>query len=86
MPPYRRSAVDLMTLSTIERAYKMARSGDVPDLAALTSRLKADGCRAVDALLAPRTLRGHLQAICVAASGGVAGTATDLRLKAAHEQ
>ena len=68
-----------MTLSTIERAYKLARSGEAPDLAALTSRLKADGCRAVDALLAPRTLRGHLQAICLAASGGATLVATDSR-------
>lgn len=75
-----------MTLSTIERAYKMARSGDVPDLAALTSRLKSDGCRAVDALLAPRTLRGHLQAICLAASSGAGRVTTDLKLERANEQ
>ena len=66
-----------MTLSTIERAYKMARSGDVPDLASLTSRLKSEGYRAVDALLAPRMLRGHLQAICVAASGSATLAAAD---------
>jgi len=75
-----------MALSTIELAYKMARSGEVPDLASLTLRLKADGCRAVDALLAPRTLRGHLQAICVAASAGANLTAADSRLEPAHEQ
>ena len=75
-----------MTLSTIEHAYRMARSGDVPDLATLTSRLKSDGCRAVDALLAPRTLRGHLQAICVAASAGATRAATDLQSERAHEQ
>ena len=55
-----------MTTSTIERAYALARSGRVPDFEALKSRLKADGCRAVDALLAPRGIRGHLQAICAA--------------------
>jgi len=55
-----------MTSSTIERAYELARSGDVPDVARLKLRLKADGCRAVDALLAPRALRGHLEAICAA--------------------
>jgi hypothetical protein len=74
-----------MTLSTIERAYKLARSGEAPDLAALTSRLKSDGCRAVDALLAPRTLRGHLQAICLAASGGATLAAADCSLEGAHE-
>jgi len=55
-----------MTTSTIERAYALARSGAAPDFAALKQRLKADGCRAVDALLAPRSLRGHLEAICAA--------------------
>jgi len=38
-----------MTTSTIERAYELARSGRVPDLAMLKLRLKTDGCRAVDA-------------------------------------
>ena len=56
-----------MTQSTIERAYQLARSGEVENLSALTRRLKAEGCRAVDALLAPRSLRGHLTAICAAA-------------------
>ena len=56
-----------MTLSTIERAFQLARSGEVADLPSLKRRLQADGCRAVDALLAPRTLSGHLQAICAAA-------------------
>ncbi|MFL5298512.1 MAG: hypothetical protein ACJ798_19205 [Phenylobacterium sp.] len=56
-----------MTLSTIERAYQLARYGEAPDLASLKRRLKADGCRAVDALLAPRSIAGHLQAICSAA-------------------
>jgi hypothetical protein len=55
-----------MTTSTIERAYQLARSGRVPDLARLKQRLEADGCRAVDALLAPRGIRGHLEAICAA--------------------
>lgn len=56
-----------MTLSTIERAYALARSGTAPDVARLKQRLKADGCRAVDALLAARSVHEHLQAICVAA-------------------
>ena len=55
-----------MTTSTIESAYRLARSGDVPDLAQLKQRLKADGYRAVDALLAPRSIQGHLAAICAA--------------------
>lgn len=57
-----------MTLSTIERAFQLARSGEVADLASLKRRLKSDGCRAVDALLGPRTLASHLEAICAAAS------------------
>ena len=64
-----------MTVSTIERAYAIARSGKVPDLATLTQRLKAEGCPAVDALLAPRTIRGHLQAICAAARRATAASA-----------
>jgi hypothetical protein len=56
-----------MTLSTIERAFELARSGQAPNLAGLKRQLKAEGCRAVDALLTPRSLSGHLEAICAAA-------------------
>lgn len=56
-----------MPTSTIERAYALARSGEAPDVARLKQRLKDDGCRAVDALLAARSVRDHLQAICAAA-------------------
>ncbi|MBC6982863.1 hypothetical protein [Caulobacter sp. 17J80-11] len=55
-----------MTLSTIERAFELARSGQVANLPSLKRRLKFDGYRAVDALLAPRALSGHLEAICSA--------------------
>jgi hypothetical protein len=55
-----------MTMSTLERAYFLARSGEVADLAQLKSRLKFEGCRAVDALLATYSVRRHLQAICAA--------------------
>ena len=61
-----------MTRSTIERAYELARAGQAPDFAQLKQLLKADGCRAVDALLAPRSIRGHLEAICAAAYRGAA--------------
>jgi len=57
-----------MTMSTLERAYVLARSGECSDMTGLKDRLKADGCRAVDALLAPRSIREHLTAICAAAS------------------
>jgi hypothetical protein len=57
-----------MTMSTLERAYALARSGECTDMGGLKERLKADGCRAVDALLAPRSIREHLTAICAAAS------------------
>ncbi len=57
-----------MTTSTVERAYVLARSGQYGDLDKLKDRLKADGCRAVDALLAARSIRGHLTAICAATS------------------
>jgi len=56
-----------MTRPTIERAYELARSGEAADLADLKRRLKAEGCRAVDAQLAPRSISGHLSAICAAA-------------------
>jgi hypothetical protein len=59
-----------MTDSTIEQAYALAQSGLVSDLAALKARLKADGYRAVDALLASRQRQAHLQAICSASYKG----------------
>jgi hypothetical protein len=55
-----------MAMSTVERAYSLARSGEIGDLESLKTRLKTEGCRAVDALLAPRSIRGHLEAICAA--------------------
>ncbi len=55
-----------MNPSTVERAYELARAGAAPDFAALKARLKADGYRAVDSLLAAPSIRGHLQAICKA--------------------
>ena len=57
-----------MSGSTLERAYALARSGQYGDLDALKVRLKAEGCRAVDVLLAARSIRGHLSAICAATS------------------
>lgn len=57
-----------MTPSTIERAYELARTGRYATLAQLQRQLKADGCRAVEALLAPRSIRGHLEAICLASA------------------
>lgn len=54
-------------MQTIERAYQLARAGQAPDLASLKQRLKAEGCRAVDALLAQRSLTSHLASICSAA-------------------
>ena len=59
-----------MTPSTIDRAYDLARSGRARDFATLKLLLKEEGCRAVDALLSPRAIRGHLQAICVATFTG----------------
>jgi hypothetical protein len=55
-----------MTMPTLERAYVLARSGQYPDIDRLKDRLKGDGCRAVDALLAPRSIHQHLAAICAA--------------------
>jgi hypothetical protein len=55
-----------MTMSTLERAYALARAGACPDVGRLKDRLKADGCRAVDALLGARSVRDHLAAICAA--------------------
>lgn len=61
-----------MTLSTIERAYALARTGRFANVAQLQRQLTEDGCRAVEALLSPRSIRSHLQAICAAASKGAA--------------
>jgi hypothetical protein len=55
-----------MPPSTVERAYELARAGEAPDFPALKARLKADGFRAVDALLAAPSIQRHLQAICAA--------------------
>ena len=55
-----------MPMPTLERAYALARSGQFSNVDSLKNRLKADGCRAVDALLAARSIRGHLAAICAA--------------------
>jgi hypothetical protein len=57
-----------MTLSTIERAYALARTGRFSTLAQLHLQLKDDGCRAVEALLSPRSIKNHLEAICAASS------------------
>jgi len=59
-----------MTMSTLERAYFLARSGACRDVPNLKDRLKSDGCRAVDALLAPRSISQHLAAICAATFKG----------------
>ncbi len=53
-------------MSTFERAYQLARSGAMADVAALKARLEADGYRAIDTLLASRSVRDHLAAICAA--------------------
>ena len=72
------AAIRVVTKPTIERAFELARAGEVPDLASLKRRLKAEGCRAVDALLAPRTISGHLTAICGAAFKPTSATVPDL--------
>lgn len=59
-----------MTLSTIERAYALARTGRYANLAQLQRQLNEDGCRAVEALLSPRNIKSHLEAICAASSKG----------------
>jgi hypothetical protein len=53
-------------MSTFERAYQLARTGYFADVAALKARLEADGYRAIDTLLATRSIRDHLKAICAA--------------------
>jgi hypothetical protein len=66
-----------MTPSTIERAFQLARSGEVADLASLKRRLTAEGCRAVDTMLAPRALSGRLAAICAATFKATLGASAD---------
>ena len=53
-------------MSTFERAYQLARSGSFADVPSLKARLEADGYRGVDTLLATRSIRDHLKAICAA--------------------
>ena len=57
----------MATPSTVERAYALARSGQFQNFAHLRVQLDAEGCRAIDTLLAGRSIRGHLDAICAAA-------------------
>lgn len=52
--------------STVERAYALARTGEFAGLPELKARLVREGCRAVEPLLAGRSLQGHLRAICQA--------------------
>ncbi len=51
-------------MSTFERAYQLARTGTLANVAELKARLQADGYRAIDTLLASRSVRDHLAAIC----------------------
>lgn len=55
-------------MPTVTRAYALARSGKYRTFESIKAQLKADGFRAVDALLAARSIKSHLQAICAAAS------------------
>jgi hypothetical protein len=55
-----------MKMSTFERAYHLARTGTLANVAALKARLAAEGYRSVDTLLASRSVRDHLAAICAA--------------------
>jgi hypothetical protein len=57
-----------MKPSAIEQAFALARTGRYATLAELRLRLEEDGCRAVGALLSQRSIKGHLEAICAAAS------------------
>lgn len=57
-----------MSRATLERAFELARSGEVADLAGLKRRLKSERLRSVEILLAPRNLSLYLDAVCVAAS------------------
>jgi hypothetical protein len=69
-------------MPTVTRAYALARSGRFSSFEALKDRLKADGYRAVDALLAARSIRSHLQAICAAASEAPSANETPAAPKA----
>lgn len=55
-------------MSTVQRAYALARTGQFSDLASVKVQLKEEGCRAVDALLSSASIRRHLEAICAATS------------------
>jgi hypothetical protein len=57
-----------LTVSTIERAFALARTGKYATMAQLHQQLKQDGCRAVESLLSTRSIKSHLEAICAAAS------------------
>ncbi len=58
-------------MSTFERAYQLARTGTFADLRALKARLEGEGYRSINTLLASRSVRGHLAAICAATYSAV---------------
>ena len=45
----------------LERAYELARSGDITDLQDISRKLKSEGFEAVDAHLAGPSLRAELR-------------------------
>lgn len=57
-----------MPRPTLEMAYELARSGRYATVADVQARLKEEGCHAVDTLLAARSIRSHLAAICAAST------------------
>jgi hypothetical protein len=59
-------ALPEIKMSTFERAYQLARTGTFADLRSLKARLEGEGYRSIDTLLASRSVRDHLAAICAA--------------------
>jgi hypothetical protein len=72
-------------MPTVTRAYALARSGKYRTFESIKAQLKADGFRAVDALLAARSIKSHLQAICAAASDAPRAEAENDRAEASVE-
>jgi hypothetical protein len=60
-------------LTTIERAYELARSGECATVGEIKARLKADRFSDVDAQLYGRTLLTALRNLCSAARAGPGG-------------
>jgi len=54
-------------LSTVERAYELAKSGECSGIAQIRERLRAEGYSRADSQISGQTFRSQLKKLCEAA-------------------